>query len=65
MKECGLRIRVDQRLRSAFVDACRAKDLTASQVIRHFMRQYVEDAAAEKQRDIFETLTSSSPGSDR
>lgn len=56
MKECGLRIRVDQGLRQQFVETCRSRDLTASQVLRHFMRQYVEYGEASRQIDFLQGL---------
>lgn len=42
-KESGLRIRVEENLRLDFLKACHENDLTASQVIRRFMKQYVEE----------------------
>ena len=41
-KEVGIRIRVDEQLRREFTEACKSQDLTASQVLRNFMRAYVE-----------------------
>lgn len=58
MKESGLRIRVDKGLRQRFVETCRAQDVTASQVLRHFMRQYVDEAEADRQPDFFESMVS-------
>lgn len=40
--ENGLRIRIDDDLRSEFIQTCRGNDQTAAQVLRAFMRQYVE-----------------------
>lgn len=45
IKDSGLRIRVQRDLRERFVDACRAHDKPAAQVIREFMRGYVEQHA--------------------
>ena len=42
MKDVGLRIRVQRDLREQFLDACRAQDKPAAQVLREFMREYVE-----------------------
>ena len=42
MKDSGLRIRVQRDLRDDFLDVCRAQDKPAAQVIREFMRQYVD-----------------------
>jgi hypothetical protein len=41
MKDVGLRIRVQRKLREDFLEACRAEDKPAAQVIREFMRDYV------------------------
>lgn len=41
-KDAGLRIRVDRELRDAFVVTCREQNRPASQVIREFMREYIE-----------------------
>ena len=40
-KDVGVRIRVERTLRDAFVEACRADDQPAAQVIRKFMKRYV------------------------
>lgn len=42
MSESALRVRVDPKLRREFIDACRASDLTASQVLRAYMRDYLK-----------------------
>jgi hypothetical protein len=41
MKDVGLRIRVQRELRDQFLEACRAQDKPAAQVLREFMRDYV------------------------
>lgn len=41
--EIGLRIRVDDKLRHEFIEICKAQDITAAQVLRAFMRSYVEE----------------------
>ena len=41
-KDSGLRIRVQRDLRDKFLDVCRTQDKPAAQVIREFMRDYVE-----------------------
>ncbi len=41
MKDAGLRIRVQRELRDQFLEACRAQDKPAAQVLREFMRQYI------------------------
>lgn len=42
MKDAGLRIRVQRELRESFLEACRQEDKPAAQVLREFMRSYVE-----------------------
>jgi hypothetical protein len=42
MKDVGLRIRIQKELREQFLAACKAQDKPAAQVLREFMREYVE-----------------------
>lgn len=42
IKDAGIRIRVEAELREAFVQACRAQDRAASEVLRDFMRVFTE-----------------------
>jgi antitoxin component of RelBE/YafQ-DinJ toxin-antitoxin module len=44
MKDAGMRIRVEQELRDAFVAACQKMDVPAAQVLRQHMRVVVEKA---------------------
>jgi hypothetical protein len=44
MKDAGLRIRLQRGLRDKFLEACRAEDKPAAQVLREFMRGYIENA---------------------
>lgn len=55
MKDSGFRIRVSDDLRSEFITACKAKDITAAQVLREFMRWYVANSrnAAHSQLQLF------------
>jgi antitoxin component of RelBE/YafQ-DinJ toxin-antitoxin module len=46
-KDVGIRIRIDQELRSAFVSACQTQEMPASEVLREFMRQYSEQHNAQ------------------
>lgn len=41
-KNAGFRIRVDDALRAEFIEACRSRDITAAQVLRDYMRTYVQ-----------------------
>lgn len=42
MKDAGLRIRVQRELREQFLEVCRAQDRPAAQVLRDFMKEYIE-----------------------
>ena len=42
LKDVGLRVRVQRDLRDKFLEVCRAQDKPAAQVIREFMREYVD-----------------------
>jgi hypothetical protein len=42
MKDVGMRIRVEPELREEFVDICKQKDVPAAQVIRTFMREFIQ-----------------------
>lgn len=53
MKESGLRIRVESRLRKEFLLACKKEDLTAAQVLRAFMRFYVDKKMRGEQEELF------------
>jgi hypothetical protein len=54
MKTSQFRIRVDNVLRQTFVDACKEIDRPASQVLREFMKQFVESQNVAAQSDLFE-----------
>ena len=43
MKDTGLRIRVQRDLRDCFVRVCQAQDKPAAQVLREFMRTYIDE----------------------
>ncbi|MBB5317445.1 antitoxin component of RelBE/YafQ-DinJ toxin-antitoxin module [Edaphobacter lichenicola] len=53
VKESGLRIRVEGQLREDFLRVCKKEDLTAAQVLRAFMRTYVERRMRGQQVDLF------------
>ena len=42
IKDSGFRIRVQRDLREKFLEVCRAQDRPAAQVIREFMRAYID-----------------------
>lgn len=41
MEKTSLTLRVERDLRDAFISECKARDCTASQMVRGFMRQLV------------------------
>lgn len=59
MKDVGLRIRVQRELREAFLEACKAEDKPAAQVLREFMRAYIDS------RDNHRRPASQKKGRDR
>jgi antitoxin component of RelBE/YafQ-DinJ toxin-antitoxin module len=58
-KDVGIRIRVEKELRDEFLAACRADKLSASEVLREFMRRYA-DRRDINQPDLFASNTSPS-----
>ncbi len=53
-KTAALRIRIEPELHKKFLDTCRARDLSASQVLREFMKQYVSTHEQTPQLDFFQ-----------
>jgi len=41
-KTAALRVRISPELHQEFIEVCRSKDLSASHVLRMFMRTYVD-----------------------
>lgn len=52
LKDSGMRVRVEKELHEAFVQACRAQDRHASDVLRDFMRTFMEKQL-QGQADLF------------
>ena len=52
MKDVGLRIRIQKELREQFLEACRAQDKPAAQVLREFMREFVEEHSPDSQQGL-------------
>lgn len=52
MKDVGLRIRVQRELREKFLEACKADDKPAAQVLREFMREYIENRPRIERDDL-------------
>jgi hypothetical protein len=53
LKESGLRIRVESQLREDFLRVCKKEDLTAAQVLRAFMRTYIDRRMRGEQVELF------------
>jgi len=53
LKSAGFRIRVEPELRDLFVSACKEEDLSAAQVLRSFMKDYIKNYELAKQKDLF------------
>lgn len=53
MKNAGFRIRVEDQLRARFIEACKRKDVPAAQVVREFMRTYIEASERDVQLSLF------------
>ncbi len=52
MKDAGMRIRVEQELRDAFVAACQMLDVPAAQVLRQHMKEVVSEVNRKKEKNI-------------
>jgi hypothetical protein len=44
MKDVGMRIRVEPELREQFINLCHENNLPAAQVLRSFMRDFVQSS---------------------
>ena len=58
-KDAALKIRIEKLLRQEFLAACQANDLSAAQVLRSYMREYVTNHRASSQGNLFEMQPSS------
>jgi len=52
-KDVAFKIRIDEELRRAFVEACREQDRPAAQVVREFMRRYIAGEAEQAAPAIY------------
>jgi hypothetical protein len=52
-KDSAFRIRLDDTLRRSFLLACKQQDKSAAQVIREFMRRYVDRRVDTSQGELF------------
>lgn len=53
-KTAALRIRIEPSLHKQFITTCKAQDVKASQILRDFMRQFVEQNAGGMQTQLFQ-----------
>lgn len=52
-KSAALRIRIAPELHQEFLDVCQLQDLSASHVLRQFMRSYINQKRKEQQSELF------------
>ena len=52
-KNSGFRIRLDENLRRNFLQVCKQQDKSAAQVIREYMRRYVDRHVDVAQGELF------------
>jgi hypothetical protein len=57
-KDAGMRLRIEREIREEFVEVCHAEGKTAADVLRDYMRDYIERSRA-AQRDLFAPATAS------
>ena len=62
MKDAGMRIRVEPELREKFVNLCRDNDVPAAQVLRSFMREFVQTNSDKALIKVGEQLNSAKLG---
>lgn len=55
MKDAGMRIRVEQDLREKFIAACQTQHTPAAQVLRQFMRGYVDQVKTKSSKSRTES----------
>lgn len=55
MKDAGMRIRVEQDLREEFIAACQTQHTPAAQVLRQFMRGYVDQVKTKSSKSRAES----------
>jgi hypothetical protein len=53
IKDAGLRLRVERELRHEFIETCRSEGKAAAQVLREYMRDYIERNRVVAQRELF------------
>jgi len=53
-KNVAFKIRIEEELRREFVEICQSEDMTAAQVVRRFMRGYIERHKQSIQGSLFQ-----------
>jgi antitoxin component of RelBE/YafQ-DinJ toxin-antitoxin module len=53
-KSSALRIRVDPELHREFLDVCKRMDVPAAQVLRQYMRKFVDENGEDGQQVLFD-----------
>ncbi|PUB88995.1 MAG: hypothetical protein DBP00_03960 [gamma proteobacterium symbiont of Ctena orbiculata] len=53
-KSSAMRIRMEPELHQQFLAACQKRDIPAAQVLRDFMKKYVEENPVVIQQDMFD-----------
>ncbi|TVZ41175.1 hypothetical protein P886_0516 [Alteromonadaceae bacterium 2753L.S.0a.02] len=53
-KSSALRIRIEPELHREFLDTCKRLDLPAAQVLRQYMRKFVEEHNQGMQSELFQ-----------
>ena len=56
MKSSALRVRVDPNLHDEFLNCCKEQDMSASHVLRQFMRAFVEKHGRGSQQELFKDV---------
>ena len=54
-KSSALRIRIEPELHREFLDTCKRLDLPAAQVLRQYMRKFVEEHRTGMQSELFDS----------
>ena len=52
-KSAALRIRIEPSLHKQFISTCKEQEVKASQILRDFMRLYVEQNSEGRQTQLF------------
>jgi hypothetical protein len=52
MKDAGMRIRIEPELKDAFIQTCRDAHTPAAQVLRSFMREYVQQNLKKSNKQV-------------